>query len=69
MYEVEDIPRSFDLPGDSVPYIPKSSGPKDYHGKMVTLKWGLAQSENYISAWIMQQFRPAAVVDLMKEWE
>jgi len=65
-YEVENIPRSFDLPGDSVPWIPRSSGPKEYHGKMVTLKWGLAQSENYISAWIMQQFRPAAVVDLMK---
>ena len=64
--EVENIPRSFDLPGDSVPWIPRSSGPKDYHGKMVTLKWGLAQSENYISAWLMQQFRPTAVTDLMK---
>lgn len=64
--EVENIPRSFDLPGDSVPWIPRSSGPKEYHGKMVTLKWGLAQSENYISAWVMQMFRPSAVVDLMK---
>ncbi|HPM19082.1 MAG TPA: transglycosylase domain-containing protein, partial [Bacteroidales bacterium] len=41
-YEVENIPRSFDIPGDSVPWIPRSSGPKEYHGKMVTLKWGLA---------------------------
>ena len=65
--EVENIPRSFDLPGDSVPWMPRSSGPKDYHGKMVTLKWGLAQSENYISAWLMQQFSPAAVTDLMKK--
>ncbi len=65
--EVENIPRSFDLPGDSVPWIPRSSGPKEYHGKMVTLKWGLAQSENYISAWLMQQFRPSAVTDLMKK--
>ncbi len=64
-YEVEDIPRSFDIPGDSVPYIPRSSGPREYHGKMVTLAWGLAQSENYISAWLMQQFKPSAVVDLM----
>jgi len=32
---------------------------------MVTLKWGLAQSENYISAWLMKQFSPQAVVDLM----
>ena len=63
-YEVENIPRSFDV-GDSVPWTPRSSGPKDYHGKMVTLKWGLAQSENYISAWLMEQFRPTVVVDLM----
>ncbi|MBK9392247.1 MAG: transglycosylase domain-containing protein [Bacteroidetes bacterium] len=63
-YEVENIPRSFDV-GDSIPWTPKSSGPKDYHGRMVTLKWGLAQSENYISAWLMQQFKPTAVTDLM----
>ena len=64
-YEVENIPRSFDLPGDSIPWRPRSSGPKEYHGKMVTLAWGLAQSENYISAWLMQQFKPGAVTDLM----
>ena len=64
-YEVENIARSFDLPGDTVPWIPRSSGPEEYHGKMVTLKWGLAQSENYISAWLMKQFSPQTVVDLM----
>ena len=63
-YEVENIPRSFDV-GDSIPWTPRSSGNKAYHGKMVTLKWGLAQSENYISAWVMEQFRPTTVVDLM----
>src|SRR5512133_373463 len=63
--EVENIPRSFDLPGDTVPWIPRSSGPKEFHGKMVTLAWGLAQSENYISAWLMKQFKPTAVTDLM----
>jgi penicillin-binding protein 1A len=41
-------------------------GPKEYHGKKVTLRWGLAQSENYISAWLMKQFSPAAVAELMK---
>lgn len=66
-YEVENIPRTFNLPGDSVPWTPRSSGPKEFHGKMVTLAWGLAQSENYISAWLMQQFKPTAVVDLMKK--
>ena len=65
-YEVENIPRSFDV-GDSIPWTPRSSGPKTFHGKMVTLKWGLAQSENYISAWLMEQFKPTAVTDLMKK--
>ncbi len=65
-HEVENIPRSFDT-GDSIPWTPRSSGPKEYHGKMVTLKWGLAQSENYISAWVMEQFTPTAVTDLMKK--
>ncbi len=64
-FEVENIQRSFDIPGDTVPWIPRSSGPEEYHGKMVTLKWGLAQSENYISAWLMKQFSPQTVVDLM----
>ncbi len=64
-YEVENVPRSFDV-NDST-WTPKSSGPKEYHGRMVTLKWGLAQSENYISAWLMQQFKPTAVTDLMQK--
>jgi penicillin-binding protein 1A len=65
--EVANIPRSFDIPGDTVPWKPRSSGPTVFHGKMVTLAWGLAQSENYISAYLMQQFKPTAVVDLMKK--
>jgi penicillin-binding protein 1A len=62
-YEVEDIPRSFE-DGDST-WTPRSSGPEKYHGKMVTLAWGLANSENYISAWLMEKFNPTAVTDIM----
>ena len=62
-FEVENIARSFEV-GDSV-WIPRSSGPEEFHGRLVTLKWGLAQSENYISAWLMKQFSPMAVADLM----
>lgn len=64
-YEVPNIQRSFYLPGDSIPWIPRSSGPEEFHGKMVTLAFGLAQSENWISAWLMQQYKPTAVTDLM----
>lgn len=61
--KVSNIPYKFPI-GDTV-WSPRSSGPKAYHGKMVTLKWGLGQSENYISAWVMKQFSPQAVVDIM----
>lgn len=61
--EVEDIPRTFEV-GDST-WTPRSSGPPEFYGKLVTLKWGLANSENYISAWLMKQFSPVAVTDLM----
>lgn len=62
-FEVENVQRSFEV-NDTI-WSPRSSGPVDYHGKMVTLRWGLAQSENYISAWLMKQFSPQAVVDIM----
>lgn len=39
----------------------------EYFGKMVTLKWGLANSKNMISAWVMKQFNPQAVVEVMKK--
>jgi penicillin-binding protein 1A len=64
-YEVENIPREFYDPVKDSIWSPRSSGPSEYHGKMVTLKWGLANSENYISAWLMKQFSPQAVADLM----
>jgi penicillin-binding protein 1A len=35
-------------------------------GKMVTLKWGLANSKNRISAWVLKQYSPTAVVEVMK---
>jgi penicillin-binding protein 1A len=61
---VEDIPYTFILP-DSTEWKPRSTGPPEYHGKSVTLAWGLAHSENYISAWLIKQFKPSAVADLM----
>jgi penicillin-binding protein 1A len=36
---------------------------------MVTLRWGLSQSSNFISAWLVKQFNPQAVVDLIKKME
>ncbi len=64
-YKVPDIPQVFKV-NDTV-WIPKSTGRKEYWGKMVTLKWGLANSENYISAWLMKQFNPQSVINIMRK--
>ncbi len=64
-YKVPDIPQVFRV-NDTV-WIPKSTGRKQFWGKMVTLKWGLANSENYISAWLMKQFNPEAVINIMRK--
>ncbi len=47
-------------------WIPKNSGSSKYDGKMVTLKWGLANSVNNVSAWLMKQFNPRALVEICK---
>ncbi len=38
------------------------------YGEMVTLKWGLAQSNNWISAWLMNQLSPELLVSLIHEF-
>ncbi|HNX78874.1 MAG TPA: transglycosylase domain-containing protein [Prolixibacteraceae bacterium] len=40
---------------------------EENYGKMVTLRWGLANSRNMISAWVMKQFNPVAVTEIMKK--
>ena len=41
------------------------NGSTSRYGEMVTLKWGLATSNNWISAWLMSQLSPAALVRLI----
>ncbi|RPH33871.1 MAG: penicillin-binding protein [Bacteroidales bacterium] len=48
-------------------WTPKNSGNTKYDGKMVTLKWGLANSVNNISAWLIKQFTPQALADIVKK--
>ena len=49
------------------PWTPRNSGHARY-GEMVTLKWGLAQSNNWISAYLMSKLNPSAFVQLLKEY-
>jgi penicillin-binding protein 1A len=52
--------------GDTV-WTPKNSGNPKYENRYVTLQWALANSVNYISAWLIQQFTPQPVIDIMKK--
>ena len=49
------------------PWTPRNSGRSRY-GEMVTLKWGLQQSNNWISAYLMSKLSPQAFVDLLRQY-
>lgn len=38
---------------------------KDFLGEPVSLKWGLANSNNHITSWLMKQFKPEALAKLI----
>ena len=67
-YEVPNVPVVFDktIWGLEKDWIPKNSDDK-YDELSLTLKFGLANSINTITAYIMKQFGPQAVVDLAKK--
>ena len=44
------------------------NGSRARYGAMVTLKWGLQQSNNWISAYLMSKLNPQALVDLLKKY-
>ncbi len=48
-------------------WTPRNTSTKEY-GQMVTLKWGLAQSNNWISAYLMSRLNPQAFVSLLHEY-
>ncbi|MFO8000583.1 MAG: transglycosylase domain-containing protein, partial [Marinilabilia sp.] len=59
-----NIPQTFHLSSGKT-WTPRNSGTKR-EGDMVSLKWGLANSNNNITAWVLKQFNPEAVVNLIK---
>lgn len=56
-----------DEKGRDTIWAPKNSGNFDMEGKWVSLKWGLAHSVNYISAYLIKKYNPQSVIDLMKK--
>ena len=58
--EALNVQRTF---GD---WTPRNSGSARV-GEMVTLKWGLSQSNNWISAWLISQLNPQSLINLMRQ--
>ena len=43
------------------------NGSKAMYGAMVTLKWGLSQSNNWIAAWVMSQMNPYQFIEMLHQ--
>jgi penicillin-binding protein 1A len=52
---------------DDKEWTPRNSSSKKLDGKMLTLKYALAQSVNYVTAYVMKNFGPQAVVTVTKQ--
>ncbi|MGC6428538.1 MAG: transglycosylase domain-containing protein [Flavobacteriales bacterium] len=68
-YEVPNVPVIFEKEKWGLPekdWIPKNSDDK-YDGMLLSMKFGLANSINTITAYIMKQFGPHAVLELARK--
>jgi penicillin-binding protein 1A len=60
------VPITFeDVVNDST-YTPRATSQR-FAGKKVSLKWGLANSHNWVSAWLFKNFNPENVIKLMRK--
>ena len=63
-YEVANIQYTVDLPTGDI-WAPRNSS-SDNVGEMVTLKWALANSNNWISAFLMRRYSPLSVIRMAR---
>ena len=63
--KVVNVPQTF-IVGDNT-WTPKSTDKDEWIGQTVTLKWGLIKSSNNISAYLMKQFGPHAMAEMMRK--
>lgn len=61
---VINVPQTFDLADTT--WTPRSTDKAEWIGRSVTLRWGLMKSSNNISAYLMKQFGPGAMVQMMR---
>lgn len=64
--QVTNLPVTF-ATGNDETWTPRSTDKEQWIGQTVTLKWGLTNSSNNISAYLMKQFGPAAMIDMMRK--
>lgn len=64
--KVPYVSQQFQMPDGKIWEPKESDFDEENEGKLVTLKWGLANSRNWTSAWVMKQFNPNAVAEVMK---
>jgi penicillin-binding protein 1A len=66
--KLPNVPVTFDM-GDGTKYTPKNAGTakEEREGEMITLKWALANSVNFISAYLIKRYSPAAVVKVARK--
>lgn len=63
--KVPVVPISF--PDNDSTWTPRSTCRPELIGTQQTLRWGLAKSENYISAWLVDRFKPKHIADIAYE--
>lgn len=63
--KIPNIQVSIELP-DGTYWTPKNSS-REKEGEMVTLKWALANSVNWISAYLIKRFSPQAVIQMARQ--
>lgn len=64
--KVVNVPQTFVVNKDET-WTPRSTDKDEWIGQTVTLKWGLTKSSNNISAYLMKQFGPDAMVEMMRK--
>jgi penicillin-binding protein 1A len=64
-YQVANVRTCIETQGQPA-WCPDNSDGNKGTGKMVTLRYALAGSINYVTAWVMKQFGPDAVINLVR---
>ena len=63
--KVVNVPQTFIV--NDTTWTPKSTDKDEWIGQTVTLKWGLTKSSNNISAYLMKQYGPHAMAEMMRK--